>query len=462
MSDRLLIGRPPEDDDELWEYVYTMSGIAIPRHKVCPNHCAPFDAFADAYFARSVVAIWKASRGFGGKSTLLGLLTWIEAVTLAAQVTVLGGSAAQSQRVHDVTHELWFSPFAPIGLQDGDPTRFITRLKNRAWIIALMASQKSVRGPHPQRLRLDEIDEMDHEILEGAQGQPQEARGIESHTVMSSTHQYPDKTMTAMLKEAGNKGWPIFEWCWRESMGTDGDPGWLTQRMVERKKAEVSEMMWNVEYDLQEPSFEGRAIATEYVDMAFDPDLGEYPGDQDVEYVFEEPVEGINYVTGVDWAQSQDWTIIRTFRTDGPVWKEVAFQRTGRMPWPWMVSRVEARLKKYGGWLVHDATGLGTVIRDLLEWPRNRTEDFVMVGNKRTSAFVEYIAAIEQKELLSPRIDFAYQEHKYVIAADLFGSGHPPDSFVAGALAWSVRKKLMKGQLVKPASFTKESQWTMK
>lgn len=724
---KLFVTRTPEDDDELWEYVYTISGFKIPRVAVCKEHCAPFDAFADAYFARSVVSVWKASRGFGGKSTLLGLLAWVEAITLGAQISVLGGSASQSRRVHEVTHELWHSPFAPVHLLDGDPTNFYTRLNNHAWIIALMASQKSVRGPHPQRLRLDEIDEMDNDILESAQGQPQEARGVESHTVMclagwsqvltqrgevpirdvttddmvmtrygwrrvvasvlsgnkdtlrlslsngrtitctdnhriatpdgwmyprdmsvgqevcgvrtdsivskplvepvtltfvdpalkslaglalspttlgvdgvhlgvrmplwamclgcvgctwcttsqnvgsvdnsfkmsgvdtrsvaaqmvqfafaghrpnqalvgpdvntpsvhspihhsvpttlgptpdpafggewsigcdtptlepvfvvgitaggshdvfdlsvdgvpefvadgivvhnSSTHQYPDKTMTLKIKEAREKGWPVWEWCWRESMGTENEPGWLTPRMVERKRSEVSTQMWNVEYDLQEPSFDGRAIETDLVDICFDPSLGEYEGDEGSLIIAEEPIEGELYVTGVDWAQESDWTVIRTFKT-GEVWQEVAFERLNRMPWPWMIGRVEKRLKKYEGRLVHDATGIGNVVKDLLDWPREQTTDFVMTGNRRTAMFVEYIAGIEQSEIRCPRITFSYEEHKYVTPDDLFGKGHPPDSFVAGALAWSIRKRLL-NNMVRPGSITKESQWTL-
>lgn len=454
----LLLDRMPQDDDELWEVVYTLTGIAIPRHRVCTNHVAPFTAFADAYFARSPVAIWKASRGFGGKSTILGTLVWIEAVLLGAQGTVLGGSASQSQRVHEVTHELWTGPLAPTGMLAGEPTTFKTRMKNGAWIIALMASQKSVRGPHPQRLRLDEIDEMELAILEGAQGQPQEARDIPSQTVMSSTHQYPDGTMTTMMKRAADKGWPIWEWCWRESMGTKEHPGWLKESMVLRKQAEVSQQMWDTEYDLQEPSFDARAIGTEWVDLAFDPALGTYEGKDGMEVVIEGPVTGVNYVTGVDWAKENDYTVIRTFRTDVEPWIEVAFLRIQRRTWTYMVHLVEDRLKRYGGLLAHDATGVGGVVDDILRWPRTQTFPIVLVGRERESIFVEYIAAIEHEDMKSPRIEWPYMEHKYVRGDDLFTSkGHAPDSFIAGALAWRMRKKMNRLQPAHIESFSRTS-----
>jgi hypothetical protein len=426
---------------------------------VCKNHVAPFRALADAYFSRYPVTIWKASRGFGGKSTLMGVLSIIEATTLGAQITILGGSAAQSQRVHEVTQHLWHHDYAPKSLLKDDPTRFSTRLTNGAWIIALMASQKSVRGPHPQRLRLDEVDEMEIELFEAAQGQPMDARGLQSQTVISSTHQYPDGTMTELLKRANEKGWPIYEWCWRESLGTDTERGWLSSEMVERKKLEVSSRMWEVEYDLQEPSFDGRAIDTRFVDAAYDPTLGVYIGDVDEYIIAEPPLAEASYITGVDWAKERDWTIIRTFRVDENPWREVAFLRTGRKSWPEMVADLNRRMESYGGFCIHDATGIGNVVDDMIEYDKKKVRPIVLRGRERETVFTEYIAGIEQFGLKSPRIQFAYSEHKYVTQKDLFGSGHPPDTFIAGALAWSLRRRSYTLN-IHPANITRdESPW---
>jgi len=452
----LFLARPPQDDDELWWLVKAMWGYEIPRKAVCEGHVAPFTAFADAYFARYPVTLWKASRGFGGKSTMMGVLTLTESVSLGAQVTVLGGSASQSQRVHEVTHEMWDAPRAPVKLLKDDPTQFKTKLQNGAWIVALMASQKSVRGPHPQRLRLDEVDEMELEIFEAAQGQPMDARGLMSQTVISSTHQYPNGTMTTLLKRAKEKGWPINEWCWRESLEPHG---WLTQSMVDRKRTEVSNMMWDTEYDLQEPSFAGRAINTEAVDWAFAPELGSYEGSADERIIIAQPDPMGEYVTGVDWAKERDWTIVATYRVDVEPWQMVAFLRTGRKPWPQMVADVEQRVQMYGGRLVHDATGLGDVLDDLIDYDRMKVKDFVLRGRQREGCFNEYISGIEQRAVQAPRIKFVHDEHRYATANDLFGSGHPPDSFIAGALAWSERRH--QSPLVSPVLVTKRSYWNM-
>lgn len=442
-----LIDALPRDDESLWLWMQAVWGIRIPRTPVCPHHSTPFQAFADAYFARAPVSIWKASRGYGGKSKLLASLSLQEASFLPAQVVILGGSGAQSLNVHAHTVEMWAMPHAPSSLMEEPPTKFDTRLANGAWIRSLMASQTSVRGPHPQRLRLDEIDEMELDILEAAQGQPMRGRmgaqkGIETQTVMSSTHQYPDGTMTEILRRAVDKGWPVYEWCYRESMNPVD--GWLEQEEVERKRNEIPAHMWETEYDLQEPSFDGRAFDTKCVEDAFDATLGNTDG---VEWECDPTSVGNPlYITGVDWAKEKDRTIIATFDGRDPDnWVCVAWSAHQRAPWPYMVGKAEERYRSYPPVFAHDATGLGNVIADyfdadLVRKNRRNFKDVILGGGRaRHDLFTEYVSAIESGKIKYPRIALAYTEHKYCTLDDLYGRGHPPDSVVAGAIAWSMR-----------------------
>src|SRR5437899_1401415 len=105
-----LIRRLPDTDDELWWLVKAMFGVTIPRHAVCPDHVAPFTAFADAYFGRNSLdpdspirslALWHGSRGLSGKSFALSILGLTEAFLLGAKVNLLGGSLAQSTAIHE-------------------------------------------------------------------------------------------------------------------------------------------------------------------------------------------------------------------------------------------------------------------------------------------------------------------------------------------------------------------------
>lgn len=399
----------------------------------------------------------------------MACLAITEAITLEASVTLLGGSGEQSQRVLEyfsksqtMPDQFWNHKNAPRYLLKVNNTRK-TELLNTGVIHALMASQKSVRGPHPQRLRGDEIDEMDEKLWDAAQGQPMAARGIPAQVVGSSTHQNANGTMTRELDMAAENDWPVYEWCYKENHEDNG--GWLTQAMVQEKKGTVPIFMWNTEYELQEPEVEGRAIATERVDEMFsiqqNPEdnwvgLGrvrELKGQLGCKYEFEQPVVKLDengdpvlkngwpvllakYATGVDWGKRRDKTIIITYRYDVSPARLVAFQHIARMPYPIMIGRYNAQAKKYKGYACHDATGLGTVVEDYLEV---ETESFTMTGLARTNLFSAYIVAIEDQEVLAPKIVYMYREHKTVTTEDLYRSGptrHPPDSVVAGAMAW--------------------------
>jgi len=458
MAYALDLENPPLDDETLHDWVWMMWGVNIPRAQVCPNHSSPFSAFAEAYFAREPVSIWKGSRGLAGKSFTLATLCNTEASVLNAQVTILGGSSSQSQRVHEVSMEAWDHHGSPKQLLNGDPIQTMTRFVGNAWIRSLTASQKSARGPHPQRLRLDEIDEMDLAILEAAQGQPMSAvrRGkrITTQTVMSSTHQYADGTMTTQLKRAAENGWPIHEWCYRESCGTDAEPAWLLPEEVERKKREIPAHMWRVEYELGEPSIEGRVFTEDDMAFMFDPNEGRKAGEAGKIIQIEKPEKSATYTTGIDWAKETDWTVVSTWRTDCSPWRRVAWCRLGRMSYEAIISIANARMQMYGGILVHDSTGIGNVISDFLTHERKYIRDVTMVGSKRVEMFNDYIAAVEQHSFKSCMIDYAHSEHKYLTLDDLFGRGHPPDSVVADALAWNGRS--MRRPTVGPGSIERE------
>jgi len=420
----------PTTDTELKHYLLTTLGITIPDTPVCPNHCTPFRAFADAYFARHNVTVWEGSRGFAGKSYLLALLGHIEADTLGAEVTILGGSGEQSTRVIEYLQK-WS------GGEENIQRR--TRYRSGGLVTALMASSKSARGPHPQRMRLDEVDEMELAILDAAMGQPMGTAKVAKQTVMSSTHHYAAGTFTEIKKRAAEKGWPVQEWCYRE---TSVQPdGWLTQEEIESKRGEVTASMWAAEYDLQEPSPEGRAILPEAVDACFRDEFNglltpqQLAGPMGYELIIEEPVAGAVYATGGDWAKKRDHTVIDTFRTDVRPMRRVAWSRYQRMSWPMMIAKFDARVAKYPGPACHDATGLGDVVDDYQEAD---ARGVVLAGQTRADVFTKYIAAIEDRAIVSAKIRYCESEHRYCTNEDLMGGtkGHPPDSFVAGAMAY--------------------------
>lgn len=438
------VGRCPETEDELWEFVRTIWNVRIPRTAVCPQHCAPFDAFADAFFARSTAAVWLGSRGLSGKSFLLATLAITEMVCLRANVSVIGGSGEQSVNVHRYLHRFWSQPLAPRHLLRTDPSKRETALVTGNVCRALQASQTSVRGPHPERLRLDEIDEMDRAIFDAALGQPMSRPPVRSHTVASSTHQYPDGTMTYALNLARDpdRNWRVWTWCFRES--SNPVDGWLSADEVERTRRRVPESVWHTEYELQEPTIGTRAFNSDAVRAMFSPALGHATGAPNVPVEPLPPEPGRLYATGVDWGRDRDWSVIVTFRvgrTPAEPWDLAAFERVGRITWPAVIDRLNRRLARYPGAALHDETGVGKFAADYLAVPPGSVaRGLWMQGQARADLFTSYIARVESGGFRCPMIDIAYTEHLYAPVSALYGTGHPPDTVVACALAWKARE----------------------
>lgn len=441
------------DGDDLDRFLRDRLNVKLPNCKCCQGHSTPHEAFHDAFFARHPISIWKGSRGFGGKTFTLSTLALAEAVLLRADVNILGGSGEQSKRVVETVGGLWELPTAPRKALLSEPGAQKQKLIWGNRIVALMASQTSVRGPHPQRLRLDEVDEMKLAILDSALGQPMSKGWIQFQVVMSSTHQYADGTMSEVLKRAAAKGQPVYEWCYRENLEPHG---WLSLAEVERKRAVLTTAMWETEIELQEPSSEGRAIDPLKVDDAFRADLP----------IFEAPDATALYAHGADWAKKKNHTVVVTIKKNVRPMQVVAVKRTNKEPWPAMAGYLNERMEAYGGTSTHDNTGIGQVVHDMLE---HASEAFNMVGRARADLLSEYIAAVEKGDLVWPKADkadtseearalqAAYSEHKYATRDDVYRGSkdgstkhHLPDTISAAALAYRAASSAVAASSVKP------------
>jgi hypothetical protein len=420
---------PITTERQLNVFVQSAFGVIIPNVHVCPTHSTPWEVFADSYFARAPVVVVKGSRGFAGKSHLMSVLGLTSAITLGADVNVLGGSGQQSARVLETMQSLWLrTPLKT--MLEGEAARK-TRLTNGAIITALAASQTSVRGPHIPRLLLDEVDEMDLGLLNASLGQPMSRNGVPACTTIGSTHHNPDGTFTEILKQAAERGWAVHEVCFRENLKPHG---WLDPAEVERARLTMPKAMFETEVELQEPSPEGRAIDTEAVNWMFKREIGEHEGREGeyVELPIVAPFPG-RFATGADWARKTDRTVIVTLRMDVKPYRVMAFQTMNRRPWPYMIGQFDERVKKFPRKAAHDALGVGDVVSGFM---KSRAEEVLMVGRARQDLFTNVVSAIERHEIEGPFIRSFFDDLRYVTNDDLYGSGHPPDSLVALAMAY--------------------------
>ena len=446
---RIHLQRPPVTKDELWETVRILWGVKIPRVQVCPDHVAPFDAFAEGYFGNEANwALWYGSRGTG-KSLMLALLVLTKAAILEINATLLGGSMAQSQNVQEHIENLLLHPGAPTWAVAAQIQTQIT-FTGGNWIRPLPASQKTVRGPHPQMTALDEIDEMEKKVYDAAMGQAMKkanARGIEvdEMVVASSTWQNPVGTFQEVRDEALKKGLPVRTWCYREVLKTPENPsGWMDPAFIERKRVSVPAELFRVEYELGEPAGGSRAFDLDKLNKAFvhmDTVDERHAADDDL-WVFEEPRTDAWYAVGADWAKEKDKTVIVVSRVDTTPHQVVYLRRVNRKPWPEMIKMFNDTLNRYQAVAAHDGTGIGNVVNDLID---ERAHKIVMVGRARTELLVEYISAVEQGLYVMPSNTPAFDSHKATTVEEVYAPGkwnsHLADDVAAFAIMHDAASK---------------------
>lgn len=202
-------------DADVWSLLGWMKDPRVGTKVICgrEDHVSPFKFLADVILGKVFSFIVCANRS-GSKSYMSGLATWVRSSFLPKlETTILGGSFEQSEKSYKAMNDFWDST----GLRDrylvGEPLKSSTLWKNGSEVSVLTASPKATRGPHPQTLMMDEIDEMDPEVYSSALSQPQSKHGIPMMLGRLSTNHRFGGVMDDALAKAVENGIPIYRWC---------------------------------------------------------------------------------------------------------------------------------------------------------------------------------------------------------------------------------------------------------
>jgi hypothetical protein len=269
--DDSFAGTAPTTKEHLAVYCATVLNVKLPYPSCCENHQSPLDALWAAYADEDYFAIWHAMRG-SGKTYMLAVLSFVESLFKPrCGITVLGGSLEQSQKCVSYLDQFWQLPSVANLMKKMLVGRVVGgrgfKLMHGSWVTALAASQKSVRGPHPQRLRLDEVDEMAPEIFDAALGQPKANYGIMDQVVASSTLHHPFGMMADLIDSREERGAALYRWCVKEVCFPRGF--WAPEEL-ERKQKQVTQAMWDAEYLLKRPMIGSTIYDFELVEQAYE------------------------------------------------------------------------------------------------------------------------------------------------------------------------------------------------
>jgi hypothetical protein len=215
---------PPKNDEELDEFVHIAYGIRFPRKVLTPGHKSPFQFFADLFFERVKNALGFANRT-GGKTFLIAVLNHCDMLfKKGCEISTAGATKDQAGRGYKYFRDFNQLPFfkkfceryAVITghgfFEEMWSIQSRTEFGNGAILEIITGSEKGLRGPHPHKSRIDEIDEIDWQVLQTGLSMSHSGDGIRGQDVFTSTRQHEHGPMQRMIDEASDRGISIYEW----------------------------------------------------------------------------------------------------------------------------------------------------------------------------------------------------------------------------------------------------------
>jgi hypothetical protein len=246
--------------------------------------------------------ILSAGRGAGKTK----VVSWITAWSLACLPSVyghygaviLGGSEQQSKIMYKYFHDHVYQTKYLDGKVQGDPKASETVFAD-GYVMAIPASERRVRGPHPELLILDEVCATDDELVRSAL--PMITGSLHGRVIMLSTphkfygmfQDYWDNSELYKYKKHGP--WPL------------NNCHWIDQEWVALMKDQFSPAKYNVEI-LGIPASGGTTVFnSEWVDAC----TSETPFGLNTNY---------KHDGGIDWGHTNPSVLVRSQSFQGKIW----------------------------------------------------------------------------------------------------------------------------------------------
>lgn len=203
-------------DQDVTEFLAALQVAVVGTKHICrqPDHQAQFRAVSDILRGVALYYVVWACRS-GSKTFLFGGLdTWVKSCSRKRYETkILGGSKDQSLLSYEAM-KLFRDETDPLNSRlRRDIMQSKAEFINKSQVSILTASRTSVRGPHPQCLKLDEVDEIDGQIYEDALSQPTSKFGHSASLGMFSTNHNVSGQMDKAIANALDRGHSVFKYC---------------------------------------------------------------------------------------------------------------------------------------------------------------------------------------------------------------------------------------------------------
>lgn len=224
---RHLQGAPITDEEELYAFVLGLTGHAIPRHPVCPDHYTPWDYIWHCF--RADLPGWEGKSKTnivhvgprGGYKTISVAALIASELLLKPQCETVGMGAVQNHA--DRTYQLVQTFLKnPVVTELGLVERFLmkeTKLKNGSKYGQVCGTLAGANALHPQKLRTEENDLMKERVLEESRMMKSSWAGLNAQVSYVSSRKFEGGNMDNMVLNsvARERDYEILTSCYRDS-----------------------------------------------------------------------------------------------------------------------------------------------------------------------------------------------------------------------------------------------------
>lgn len=216
-----------KDREGLWVFISDVFGVRIPRKQICKDHNAPFDFICAVFFEEHPSIIALANRS-GGKTLNYSILDTLNSHVHDGCETASAGAIEEQARKCYRYFQGWNGRIKVFAKRVVSSLMSETKFTNGSLLQIITGTQKGLNSPHPQKAFLDEVELMAWGVLMEAFSMAQtkslyNKQGIKTgeiigQTIITSTRKYAYGTMERLIKEAGQRGFKVFQWCILETI----------------------------------------------------------------------------------------------------------------------------------------------------------------------------------------------------------------------------------------------------
>ncbi len=207
----------PASRAQLKNFVKVFFGIDIPDVSICRGHASPMDYLWHSYscdnredLINGDVIVW-ANRS-GGKTLIAAVLTVLDCIFKpGCQCRILAGSSEQAQRMYEYVADFVSGRFAEF--IHGQILKHKCSFNNSSAVEIMTQSQRNVRGRHVQKLRCDEVELFDPEVLAASRFITNSTDSIKASMEITSTMHKPYGLMHDITSKAEKSNTAVMKWC---------------------------------------------------------------------------------------------------------------------------------------------------------------------------------------------------------------------------------------------------------